>query len=255
MLAPTSTNPKVTQVGNYIFRGCFIDSFQGLVMAKLALEQLKAKRVAILFSANTAYGADLANYFKEGIHAGGATIVAETQYREGDQDFKTQLATIKAAKPDVIFAPGYYAEGALIMKQARELGLTAPFLGGDGWEDEAFTKVGGNAVEGVRVCSHFSLHDPSPRVQAFVAAYRKRWGLDATVDASLGYDAAMMLADAIKRAGVVRHAAIRDALAATKNFEAVTGTINVNENRDVSKSVVILAVKDGTFQFVERIAP
>ena len=257
MVSPASTNPKVTEIGNYIFRVCFIDPFQGPVMAKFALETLKAKRIAILSSASSAYSVGLAKYFKEAILAGGATVVAEPKYSEGDKDFKAQLTAIKALNPDAIFSPGYYNEGALIVKQARDLGITVPVFGGDSWEAEALMELGGAAVEGAYLCSHYSPQDPSPRVQDFVAAYRKRWGEGYAPDsnASLGYDSVLVLADAIRRAGNTDRAAIRDALAATKDFAAVTGTITINEKRDASKSAVIITVKNGRFEYVQTISP
>ena len=257
MISPASTNPKVTEIGNYIFRVCFIDPFQGSVMAKFALGTLKARRVAILSSASAAYSVGLAKYFKEAILAGGGTIVAEPKYSEGDKDFKAQLTAIKAAGPDAIFSPGYYNEGALIVKQARDLGISVPVFGGDSWEAEALMDLGGEAVEGAFLCSHYSPQDPSPRVQDFVAAYRKRWGDGYAPDsnASLGYDSVLVLADAIRRAGSADRTAIRNALAATKNFAAVTGTITINEKRDASKSAVIITVKHGRFEYVQTIAP
>jgi branched-chain amino acid transport system substrate-binding protein len=257
MVSPASTNPQVTEVGDYIFRVCFIDPFQGPVMAKFALNTLKAKRIAILSSSSSAYSVGLAKYFKEAFLAGGGQVVAEPKYTEGDKDFKAQLTAIKATGVDAIFSPGYYNEGALIVKQARELGITVPVFGGDSWEAEALMELGGTAVEGAFLCSHYSPQDPSPRVQEFVAAYKARWGSDFAPDsnASLGYDSVLVLVDAIKRAGSTDRAAIRDALAATKNFPAVTGTISINEKRDASKNAVIITVKNGAFQFVESIAP
>lgn len=257
MITPASTNPKVTEVGNYIFRVCFIDPFQGPVMAKFALGTLKAKRLAVLSSNSSAYSVGLAKYFKEAILAGGGTIVAEPKYSEGDKDFKAQLTAVKAANPDAIFCPGYYNEGALIVKQARDLGITVPVFGGDSWEAEDLIKLGGKSMEGCFLCSHYSPEDPSPRVQDFVNAYRKRWGDSFAPDsnASLGYDSVLVLADAIRRAGSTDRNAIRDAIAATKNFAAVTGTITINEKRDASKNAVIITVKNGRFEFVQSIAP
>jgi branched-chain amino acid transport system substrate-binding protein len=257
MISPASTNPKVTEVGNYIFRVCFIDPFQGPVMAKFALGTLKAKRVAVLSSNSSAYSVGLAKYFKEAVLAGGGTIVAEPKYSEGDKDFKAQLTSVKASNPDAIFCPGYYNEGALIVKQARDLGITVPIFGGDSWEAEDLINLGGKSMEGSFLCSHYSPEDPSPRVQNFVSAYRKRWGESFAPDsnASLGYDSVLVLADAIRRAGSTGRNAIRDAIAATKNFEAVTGTITINEKRDASKNAVIITVKNGRFEFVQSIAP
>lgn len=257
MVTPASTNPKVTQTGDYIFRVCFIDPFQGPVMAKFALETLKAKRLGLMVSASSAYSVGLARYFKEAILAGGGTIAAEQKYQEGDKDFKAQLTAIRAAGVDAIFNPGYYNEGALMVKQARDLGITVPMFGADSWEAEALIELGGKAVEGVYLCSHYSPSDPSPRVQDFVAAYRKRWGSAYAPDsnASLGYDSVLVLADAIRRAGSTDREAIRDALAATKSFSAVTGNITIDQNRDASKSAVIITVKNGRFEFVQTIEP
>jgi branched-chain amino acid transport system substrate-binding protein len=257
MVSPASTNPQVTEVGDYIFRVCFIDPFQGPVMAKFALTTLKARRIAILSSSSSAYSVGLAKYFKEAFLAGGGQVVAEPKYTEGDKDFKAQLTAIKATGVDAIFSPGYYNEGALIVKQARDLGITVPVFGADSWEAEALMELGGKAVEGAYLCSHYSPQDPSPRVQEFVAAYKERWGSGFAPDsnASLGYDSVLVLVDAIERAGSTDRAKIRDALAATKDFPAVTGTITINEKRDASKNAVIVTVRNGTFQFVESIAP
>ena len=257
MISPASTNPKVTEIGNYIFRVCFIDPFQGPVMSKFSRETLHARRIAILSSSSSAYSVGLAKYFKEDFLAAGGTVVAEPKYAEGDKDFKAQLTAIKAVNPDAIFSPGYYNEGALIVKQARDLGITVPVFGGDSWEAEALMELGGQAIEGAFLCSHYSPEDPSPRVQEFVSAYKKRWGDGFAPDsnASLGYDSVLVLADAIRRAGSLERDKIRDALAATKNFEAVTGTITINEKRDASKSAVVITVKNGHFQFVQRMSP
>lgn len=256
MISPASTNPKVTQTGDYIFRVCFIDPFQGPVMAKFALNTLKAKRIAIFSSVSSAYSVGLAKYFREAFVAGGGIIVAEPKYTEGDKDFKAQLTALKAAKVDAVFSPGYYNEGALIVKQARMLGLDVPIFGADSWEAPALIELGGKEIEGAYLCSHYSTEDPSPRVAEFVAAYKKRFvGAIPDSNASLGYDSMLVLADAIKRAGTTDHEKLRDALAATKNFEAVTGTITMDKNRDASKNATIVTVKDGRFQFVESISP
>ncbi|HEX2854896.1 MAG TPA: ABC transporter substrate-binding protein [Opitutaceae bacterium] len=257
MISPASTNPAVTAVGDYIFRTCFIDPFQGPVMAKFAKDTLKARRIALMVSTSSAYSVGLAKYFKEAFTAAGGTIVAEQKYTEGEKDFKAQLTAIKALAPDAIFNPGYYNEGALIVRQARDLGVTVPVFGADSWEAEALIELGGKAIEGAYLCSHYSPDDPSPRVRDFVAAYKKRFGENFSPDsnASLGYDSALVLVDAIKRAGSTDRAKIRDAIAATRNFSAVTGTITINEKRDASKNAVIVQVRDGRFQFVQSMAP
>ena len=257
MVSPASTNPKVTEIGNYIFRVCFIDPFQGPVMAKFAMQNLHAKRLGLMVSSSSAYSVGLAKYFKQAVLDTGGEIVIEQKYQEGDRDFKAQLTAIKAAGVDAIFNPGYYNEGALMVKQARDLGITVPMFGADSWEAEALIELGGAAIEGCYLCSHYSPQDPSPRVQNFVNAYRERWGAGFAPDsnASLGYDSVLVLADAIRRAGSTDRAAIRDALAATKHFTAVTGTITIDEHRNASKEAVIITVKDGRFQFVQSMAP
>ena len=256
MISPASTNPDLTKKGSYIFRVCFIDPFQGPVMAKFALNHLKARRIAMLVSTSSAYSVGLSRYFRAAFESAGGVIALEQKYQEGDKDFRAQLTAIRAANVDAIFNPGYYNEGALMVVQARDLGIKVPMFGADSWEAQALINLGGKAIEGAYLCSHYSPDNPSPRVQSFVAAYKKRWdGATPDSNASLGYDSALVLADAIKRAGSIKPAAIRDAIAATKNFEAVTGRITINEQRDASKSAVIVTVKDGRFQFVETIEP
>ena len=255
MISPASTNPKVTETGNYIFRTCFIDPFQGPVMAKFAQEKLRAKRVALMVSNSSAYSIGLAKFFREAFTANGGTIVLEQKYAEGDKDFKAQLTAIKAAGVDAVFNPGYYNEGALIVLQARDLGLTLPIFGADSWEAEALIELGGKAIEGAYLCSHYSPADPSPRVQNFVQAYKKRFGSTPDSNASLGYDSVLVLVDAIKRAGSTDRAKIRDALAATKNFAAVTGNITIDAQRNASKNAVIIQVRNGKFEFVQSMTP
>ena len=255
MISPASTNPKVTETGNYIFRTCFIDPFQGPVMAKFAKEKLRAQRVALMVSNSSAYSIGLAKFFREAFTANGGTIVLEQKYAEGDKDFKAQLTAIKAAGVDAVFNPGYYNEGALIVLQARDLGLTLPIFGADSWEAEALIELGGKAIEGAYLCSHYSPADPSPRVQNFVQAYKKRFGTTPDSNASLGYDSVLVLVDAIKRAGSTDRAKIRDALAATKNFAAVTGNITIDAQRNASKNAVIIQVRNGKFEFVQSMTP
>lgn len=256
MIAPAATNPKVTEVGDYIFRVCFIDPFQGTVMAKFASDDLKAKKVAILSSVSNAYSVGLAKFFKETFTSGGGTIVAESKYNEGDKDFRAQLTSIKAAGADAIFLPGYYTEAALIVRQARDLGITIPFLGGDGWESELLLQIGGEALNGCYYSTHFSSENAIPVVTAFVTKYKARWN-NATPDAfaALGYDAAYVLADAIKRAGTTESVKLRDALAATKDFSGVTGATQLDANRDAVKPAAIMAIKDSKLGFLKTVAP
>jgi branched-chain amino acid transport system substrate-binding protein len=255
MISPASTNPKVTETGAYIFRTCFIDPFQGPVMARFAREHLKAKRVALVVSTSSAYSIGLAKFFRESFVANGGTIVLEQKYSEGDKDFKAQLTAIKAAGVDAVFNPGYYNEGALIVRQARDLGLTLPIFGADSWEAEALIQLGGKAMEGAYLCSHYSPEDPSPRVQNFVAAYKKRFGSTPDSNASLGYDSVLVLVDAIRRAGTTERNALREAIATTRDFMAVTGKITIDSERNASKNAVIVQVRNGKFEFVQSMSP
>jgi branched-chain amino acid transport system substrate-binding protein len=256
MISPSSTNPKVTAVGDYIFRVCFIDPFQGTVMAKFAKETLKARRVAVLTSVSSAYSVGLSKYFKERFLADGGEIALEQKYAEGDKDFKAQLTAIRAAGVDAVFVPGYYTEAALVTRQARELGLTLPLFGGDGWEAPQLLEIGGKAMEGTYYSTHYSPEDSSPKVQSFVAAYRARWN-DEVPDAmaALGYDTVLVLADAMTRAGSTEPAAVRDTLAATKGFAGVTGITTLDADRNASKAASIITIQEGKFKFVQSVAP
>lgn len=256
MVSPASTNPKVTETGDNIFRVCFIDPFQGTVMANFVTKTLKATKVAVFTDVKSDYSKGLAKFFKEGLIKNGAQIAAELDFNGGDKDFKAQLTAIKSAAPDAVFVPGYYTDVALIAIQAKQLGLHVPLCGGDGWESQTLLDIGKDAVEGHYFSTHYASDAASPGVQAFVAAYKKRYnGKVPDAMAALGYDSAMILADAIKRAGSTDSKAIRDALAATKDYEAVTGKIAINAQRDAVKSAVILQVKDGKFKYLETVAP
>jgi branched-chain amino acid transport system substrate-binding protein len=257
MIAPAATNPKVTEMGDGIFRVCFIDPFQGTVMAKFAQNDLKAKRVAILSSVSNAYSVGLAKFFKETFVANGGLVVSEKNFSEGDKDFRAQLTAVKAANVDAIFVPSYYTEAALIARQARDLGLTVPLFGGDGWVADQLLEIGGDALNGCYYSTHFSPENQDPVVQAFVKKFKARWGANENPDAfaALGYDAAFVLVDAIKRAGTTDGPKLRDALAATKNFAGVTGVTNIDANRDASKPAAIIAIKGGKLEFLKTVAP
>jgi branched-chain amino acid transport system substrate-binding protein len=256
MIAPAATNPRVTETGNYIFRVCFIDPFQGDVMAKFAHSHLKAKRVAILSSVSNAYSVGLAKFFNETFKKAGGEVVAEKNFAEGDKDFRAQLTAVKAANVDAVFVPGYYTEAALIVRQARELGLNIPFFGGDGWEAPQLLQIGGAALNGCYYSTHFSPENQDPAVTKFVGKFKARWaGEVPDAFAALGYDAAYLLADAIKRAGSTQGPALRDALAATKDFDGVTGRTNINEKRDATKPAAILTIQDGRLKFLQNVAP
>ncbi|MFA7343175.1 MAG: ABC transporter substrate-binding protein [Terrimicrobiaceae bacterium] len=254
MISPASTNPKVTEVGDYIFRVCFIDPFQGTVMSKFARGR-GWKKIAVLTDVKQDYSVGLAEFFIKGVLANGGEIVREQKYSTGDKDFKPQLTSIKAAQPDAIFVPGYYGEVSLIAKQAKLLGIKVPLLGGDGWVGDSLLKVAGKSLDGSFFSSHFSAADKAEKVQGFVTKFKSKYGEIPDDMAALGYDSAMILADAIRRAGTTESAALRDAVAATKGFDAVTGTITLDARRNASKSAVILAIENGGFQFVETVQP
>ena len=256
MISPSSTNPRVTEMGSYIFRVCFIDPFQGTAMAKFAQKSLHLKKVALLTSVSSPYSVGLAKYFKETFAAIGGEITIEQKYSEGDKDFKAQLTAIKAAGVDGIFVPGYYTEAALISKQARELELTFPIFGGDGWEAPQLIEIGGKAMEGTYYSTHYSPENNSPAVQNFVKKFRARFaGETPDAMAALGYDSAMVLADAIKRAGTTEGPKLRTAIAATKGYDGVTGKTTIDSHRNATKAAVVITVKDGAFKFVESITP
>lgn len=252
MLSPASTNPEVTRTGDYIFRTCFTDDFQGRVNGQFALRR-GWKNVAILTDVNNDYSKGLAHFFRE-VYGKSGNIVADESYREGDKDFKAQLTTIKGKNPDAVFLPGYYTDVGLILRQARELGLNVPFFGGDGW-DSPDTLTLGKVVDGCFYSNHYSPEDPRPQVQAFLKAYEAKYNKVPDAMATLGYDAARVMADAIKRAGKADPRAIRDALAATKDFAAASGTITIDAERNAKKPAVILEIRDGKTHLVDTIQP
>lgn len=255
MISPASTNPKVTQVGDYIFRVCFIDPFQGTVMAKFALTTLQAKRVAILTDVKQDYSQGLAQYFKEYFTSHGGQITSEKSYSSGDKDFHAQLTAIKGDKPDAIFVPGYYTEVGLIARQARSLGIKAPLMGGDGWDSPELVPIGGAALEGDYFSNHFSTQDSEDVVQNFIKKYKAKYNAMPDAMAALGYDSAMILANAIKTAGTTDGDKLRDAIAATKDYQGVTGKITLDADRNANKPAVILQVKDKAFKYVTTVQP
>lgn len=255
MISPSSTNPRVTQVGDYIFRVCFIDPFQAEVGARIAWETLKLKKVAILSDVRNDYSVGLQTFFRQHFKQLGGEIIAEQSYSEGDSDFRAQLTQIKSANPEAIYVPGYYTEVATIARQARELGITVPLIGGDGWDSPRLWEIGGEALNGCYFSNHYSVDDPAPAVQKFVADYRKRYNQTPDALAALGYDAARILADAITRARATSGDKIRDALAATKSFQGVTGEITINAERNAVKPAVVLKIENGKFVYVDTIKP
>jgi branched-chain amino acid transport system substrate-binding protein len=256
MMAISSTNPKVTEIGDYIFRICFIDPFQGAVLAKFARTSLHATRVALLTSVNSPYSVGLSNVLRERFTALGGEIVAEQKYAEGDKDFRAQLTAIRAAKPDVIATTGFYTEAALICLQARSLGLDVPVIGGDGWEAPQLVELGGKAVENTYYSTYFSAENTAPEVQAFVQRYKARWkGETPEAVSALGYDAMYLIAAAMEQCGTTDGPKLRNAIAATKNFPGVTGRTSIDEKRNSSKAAVMLVVKNGHTEFFEAVTP
>ena len=254
MISPASTNPKVTEAGDYVFRICFIDPFQGTVLAKFALSK-GLKKAAILTDVKQDYSVGLSQFFKDYFIAHGGTLVSEQSYSSGDKDFKAQLTSIKSTGPEVILASGYYTEAGLISRQSRQLGLNVPFLGGDGWDSPSLIEVAGDSMEGNFFSDHFSVEDPSPVIQNFIQKFRAKYNETPDAMSALGYDSAMLLADAIKRANGTDSVKLRDAIAATKDFAGVTGKITIDEKRNASKSAVILTIKGGTFKYTETVVP
>jgi branched-chain amino acid transport system substrate-binding protein len=256
MISPSSTNPKVTESGDFIFRVCFIDPFQGTVMANFATKTLKAKKVAVFTDVKSDYSKGLGKFFIDQFKINGGQISAELDYNGGDKDFKAQLTAIKSSNPDAVFVPGYYTDVALICIQAKQLGLNVPFLGGDGWESEKLVEIGKESVEGNYFSTHYHPDVGSEKSKAFVENFKKRFnGKTPDALAACGYDSAFVLGDAIKRAGSTEGQKIRDALAATKDLEAVTGKISINEKRDPVKAAVILQVTGGKYKYLETVNP
>ncbi|ATB31159.1 ABC transporter substrate-binding protein [Melittangium boletus] len=255
MITPTSTNPAVTRKGDYIFRVCFIDPFQGRVMAKFAHDTLQFDRVAVLQDNKSAFSVGLSDEFRRAFTEREGQILATESYSKGDTDFRAQLTTFKKLKPQALFVPGYYTDVGIIARQARELGLTVPLLGGDGWESDRLFELSGGALEGSYYVNHYSLDNPDPRTQDFIARYKAAHGEAPDSVAALAYDAARMAIDAMKRAPDLSGAALRDALVATRDFPGVGGTINLDENRDAVKEAVILKVEGDQRRFVTTVKP
>ena len=255
MITPSSTNPRVTQVGDYIFRVCFVDPLQGEVMAKFAATTLKARRAAVFSDLYSDYSKGLLGTFKDKFVKLGGRIVSEHTYSQMDRDFGKQLAAIRAARPDVIYVPGYYAEGGAIAKQARQMGIKQPLLGGDGWDAPQLWEFGGKALNNSYMTNHFSSDDPSQAVLTFAAGYENRYDSRPDALAALGYDAMMLLADALSRAGTTDGPALRDAIAQTANFQGVTGPITFDAGRNAVKPVIVQRLLDGKFVYHETIYP
>lgn len=261
-VAVGATNPKVTvdektsKVKDYSFRVCFIDPFQGTVGANFVLQTLQLKKAVMMVDNSSDYSKGLSAFFKDAFTKGGGTILDEVAYLQKDQDFKTVLTKVKALNPDVLYVPGYYEEVGKIVKQARELGITVPIVGGDGWDSPKLVELGGAAaLNNTYFTNHYSADDTSSASQAFVQAYKAEYGQVPDALAVLGYDAANVLIDAIKRANSAEPEKIRAALAATKDFPAVTGATTLNATHDAVKSAVIIEMKDGKQVYKATVKP
>lgn len=255
MITPSSTNPEVTKKGDYIFRVCFIDPYQGEALAHFVANDLKLKRAAILRDVKNDYSVGLANFFGQTFKKLGGQIVIDQSYSEGDSDFRAQLTAIKAANPEVLFVPGYYTEIGQIARQARDLGINQPLVGGDGWESPRLLEIGGEALNGSFYSNHYFAEDPSPQVKEFVDKYKAKYDQVPDSMSALGYDATMILAEAMKRADSLEGPAIRDQIAQTKDFKGVTGTITLGPDRDAVKPLVIIEIKDGKAAFRSAVPP
>ncbi len=245
MLSPTSTNPKVTQVGDYIFRACFIDPYVGESLANFSKNKLGAKTAALFTDVKSDYSKGLSQYFKDSFTKIGGKIVATESYQAGDTNFRAQLTNIKGANPDVIYIPGYYTEVGNIAVQARSLGMNQTLMGSDGWDSPKLFEIGKSAVNNSYFSNHYSPEDQNPKVVKFVADYKQKYGEVPDALAAVAYDAAYIMFDAITRAGNTDRAKLRDALAATKDFQGVTGNISMNKDRNADKKLVIIKIQDG----------
>jgi branched-chain amino acid transport system substrate-binding protein len=255
MISPSSTNESVTLIGDMISRVCFIDGFQGYVVAKFARDNLKAQRVAVLYDQQQAYSKGLAVEFDKAFRALGGTITTMQTYSGGDVEVSAQLQSIKDTRPEAIFLPGYYTDAGNISHQVRKLGITVPLLGGDGWDSEKLTEIGGRDIEGSYYANHYSFEEDRPAVREFVSRYKARYGSVPDGLAALGYDAALVLFDAMERAPTLDGADLAAAIAATKDFPAVTGKITLDENRNPVKSAVMLKIVNGKPHYEATIEP
>lgn len=256
MITPTGTNPKVTMVGDYIFRACFLDDFQGEVMAAFAFKNLKAKTAAILVDNASDYSKGLAKFFKQKFTSLGGKVVIEEGFMPDDKEFTAQLLKVKAAKADVLFVPCYYQPAGLISKQAREMKIMIPILGGDGWDSSELVKTAGaKPLNNIFFSNHYSPDSTSKLNKEYVKAYSERFGQAPDAFAALGYDAANLVIDAIKRAKSAEPKLIRDELAKTTSFVGVAGPIRFDQNRNPIKSAVIIELKDGVQRFKAEVKP
>jgi branched-chain amino acid transport system substrate-binding protein len=258
-ISPTSTNPRVTKDGEktrpYVFRVCFIDPFQGTVMAKFARENLKLKNVAVLRDVGNDYSVGLADYFVAKFKELGGTIVSDQSFKAGDQDFKAQLTAIKGKKPEMIYVPAYYTDVALIGRQARELGLKVPLAGGDGWDSSKLYEIAQGALDGSFFSNHYTHENPAPVVQNFVKKYKETYGSVPDALAALGYDAALVAIDAMSKAKDLTGPSIRDEIEKTKDFEGVAGKVTLDADHNAVKSAVVIGIQKNAPKYVTTVEP
>jgi branched-chain amino acid transport system substrate-binding protein len=255
MISPSSTNPAVTEKGEYIFRVCFTDPYQGKALAAFVRNQLKLDTAAILVDRKNDYSVGLATVFRKEFEGAGGKIVAEQSYAGGDSEFRPQLTTIRAAKPQALFIPGFYTEVGQIAIQARDLGVDVPLVGGDGWDSPAVIQIGGKSIEGSYFSDHYFVGDTRPVVQTFVNEYRRRHGKNPEATAALGYDALKIFAQAAGRAKSLDRKAIRDQIAATKDYQGVSGTISMGADRNPIKPVAMIKIENGQMNFAGWVEP
>ncbi len=249
------TNPLVTQGNEYYFRVCFIDPYQGTVMANYAYNKLKAKKVAIVQEVGSDYSIGLAKFFTDSfkkLTGEDKSIIEVANYNTGDQDFTAQLTNVKSKNPDAIFAPGNFTESALVIKQARQLGITCPIIGGDTWETPQFIEIGDKAVEGAVFSTFFATEKPiTKESEKFLTEYKKEYNKEPAAVTALGYDAYLVLIKALEKNGSADSVKLRDTLANLKDFQGAAGVVNFDENRNAIKNAVIKQVKNGKFTFLD----
>jgi len=255
MISPSSTNPAVTEKGEYIFRVCFTDPYQGTALAAFVRQNLKLETAAILQDQKNDYSVGLAAVFRKEFEAAGGKIVAQQSYSGGDSEFRPQLTTIKAASPQVLFIPGFYTDVGQIAIQARDLGLNVPLVGGDGWDSPVVIQIGGKSIEGSYFSDHYFVGDTRPVVRKFVGEYQKRHGKKPEATAALGYDALHIFAAAAKRANSLDRKAIRDQIAATKDYDGVSGKISFGPDRNPIKPVAMIKIENGQMNFAGWVQP
>lgn len=255
MISPSSTNPAVTEKGEYIFRVCFTDPYQGKALAAFVRNNLKLDTAAILLDKKNDYSVGLADFFRKNFEAAGGRIVAQQSYSGGDTEFRPQLTTIKTASPQALFIPGFYTEVGQIAIQARDLGLDVPLVGGDGWDSPAVIQIGGKSIEGSYFSDHYFVGDDRPVVRQFVSKYEQRHGRKPEATAALGYDALHIFANAIRAANSFDRKAIRDRIAATKDYQGVSGTISMGADRNPIKPVAMIKIENGQMNFAGWVTP